>query len=179
LFHQRGLRQGDPLSPMLFILVMDVLNCLIEKASNEGLLQPLAARNIHHRVSLYTDDVVLFLRPVATYLQMAEDLLQLFGSTTGLKTNIQKSSVLPIHCSEEDMTIVQAHLPCEVQEFPCKYLGLPLSLRKLTQVQLQQLIDKIADQLPGWKADLMNRAGRAIQVQHVLTAMMIYVWLLP
>jgi len=175
LFHQRGLRQGDPLSPMLFILVMDVLNCLIEKASNEGLLQPLAARNIHHRVSLYTDDMVLFLRPVATDLQMAEDLLQLFGSTTGLKTNIQKSSVLPIHCSEEDMTIVQAHLPCEVQEFPCKYLGLPLSLRKLTQVQLQQLIDKIADQLPGWKADLMNRAGRAIQVQHVLTAMMIYV----
>ena len=77
------------------------------------------------------------------------------------------------------MTIVQAHLPCEVQEFPCKYLGLPLSIRKLTQVQLQQLIDKIADQLPGWKADLMNRAGRAIQVQHVLTAMMIYVWLLP
>ena len=76
MFHQRGLRQGDPLSPMLFILVMDVLNCLIEKASNEGLLQPLAARNIHHRVSLYTDDVVLFLRPVATDLQMAEDLLQ-------------------------------------------------------------------------------------------------------
>jgi hypothetical protein len=159
---------------MLFILVMDVLNCLVEKASNEGLLQPLATRNIHHRVSLYADDVVLFLRPVATDLQMVEDLLQLFGSATGLKTNIQKSSVLPIQCSEEDMSIVQVHLHCEVQQFPCKYLGLPLSIKKLNRAQLQQLIDKIADQLPGWKAELMNRAGRAIQVQHVLTAMMIY-----
>lgn len=160
---------------MLFILVMDVLNCLIEKANSEGLLQPLATRNIHHRVSLYVDDVVLFLRPVATDLHIVEDLLQLFGAATGLKTNIQKSSVLPIQCSEADLAVVQAHLPCEIQSFPCKYLGLPLSIKKLTKAQLQPIIDKIAGQLPGWKADLLNRAGRAILVQHVLTAMLIYV----
>ena len=74
-YHRRGLRQADPLSPMLFILVMDVLNSLIEKASVEGLLQPLSTRSIHHRVSLYADDVVLFLRPVATDLQMVHALL--------------------------------------------------------------------------------------------------------
>jgi len=99
---------------MLFILVMDVLNCLVEKASSEGLLQPLATRNIHHHVSIYADDVDLFLRPVATDLCMVEDLLQLFGAATGLKTNIQKSSVMPIRCSEEELTVVQAHLPCEI-----------------------------------------------------------------
>ena len=88
LFHRRGLRQGGPLSPMLFILVMDVFNSIVKKANDEGLLQPLAARNIHHRVSLYADDVVLFLRPVATDLHLVEDILRLFGSATGLKTNI-------------------------------------------------------------------------------------------
>jgi len=86
----------------------------------------------------------------------------------------RKSNVLPIHCAEDDMSLIQSLLPCEILEFPCKYLGLPLSIRKLTKEQLQPVIDRIADQLPGWKADLMTRAGRAVQVQYVLTAMTVY-----
>jgi len=97
-------------------------------------------------------------------------ILDLFGDASGLKTNVQKSNVLPIHCSEENMSLVQNLLPCEVLEFPCRCLGLPLSTRKLTRGQF----DRIADQLPGWKADLMTRAGRVVMVQHVLTAMMVY-----
>jgi hypothetical protein len=63
--HQRGLRQGDPLSPMLCILVMDVLGYMVAKAAAVGMLQPLSSRALQHRVSLYADDVVLFLRPEA------------------------------------------------------------------------------------------------------------------
>ena len=51
---------------------------------------------------------------------------------------------------------------------------MPLSLRKLTKEQVQPIIDRIADQLPGWKADLMTRAGRRVLVQSVLTGMLIY-----
>jgi hypothetical protein len=58
--YKRGLRQGDPLSPMLFILVMDVLGYMISKSVEEGLLQPLARRNGKHRISIYADDVVIF-----------------------------------------------------------------------------------------------------------------------
>ena len=68
------------MSPMQFILVMDVLNSLIEKASNEGLLQPLSTRSIHNHVSLYANDVVLFLHPVATDLHLVDDVLQLCGA---------------------------------------------------------------------------------------------------
>jgi hypothetical protein len=59
-------------------------------------------------------------------------------------------------------------------DFRCKYLGVPLSLHKLTRSQIQPIIDRIADQLLGWKADLLTKAGRRIIVQFVLTSMLVY-----
>jgi hypothetical protein len=87
--------------------------------------------------------------------------------------NIAKSSIAPIRCTHDDLNLVQQLLPCRFETFPIKYLGLPLSL-KLSKAQLQPLIDKVADLLPAWKADPMTRAGRATQVQFVLTATVIY-----
>ena len=98
IIHRRGLRQGDPLSPMLFILVMNVLGHMISKAETEGLLMPLSRRALQHRISIYADDVVLFLRPEAEDINLTMGILNLFGEATGLKTNLQKSSVLPIRC---------------------------------------------------------------------------------
>jgi hypothetical protein len=159
---------------MLFILVMDVLGHMISQAADLGLLQPLSSRALQHRISMYADDVVLFLRPEANDIEVTMDILNLFGEASGLKTNVHKSSAFPIRCQQEDIQIIQQHLPCSVAEFPCRYLGLPLSLKKLTRNQIQQIIDRIADLLPGWKSELMSRAGRAVHVQFVMTATLVY-----
>ena len=81
---------------------------------------------------------------------------------------------MPIRCGPEQLAVVSRVLPCEVIDFPCKYLGLPLSIRKLTKADLQPIVDKIADMLPGWKAALMSTAGRAVLVKAVLTAVPVY-----
>jgi hypothetical protein len=112
---------------------MDVLNSIVVKASEEGLLQSLSSRSIQHRLSLYVDDVVIFLRPAAFDIDLMGEILQLSGQASGLKTNIQKSSVAPIQCSATDMETIQQHIPCQIEGFPLKYLGLPLSLKKLTK----------------------------------------------
>jgi hypothetical protein len=172
--HRRGLRQGDPLSPMLFILVMDVLGLLFSRAEHACLLLDLSPRKPLHRVSMYADDVALFLHPSVADIAITLDILHLFGEASGLRNNNQKSNVYPIQCGGVELEMVQDLLPCGISTFPCKYLGLPLSLKNLTKDQVQPIVDRIADQLPGWKADLMTRACRKVQVQHVLTGMLIY-----
>jgi hypothetical protein len=109
---------------------------------------------------MYVDDVVLFLCPTLTDIDLTLSILKLIGDVSGLHNNVQKSNVYPIRCSEEVLLEVQTLMPCEISTFPCRYLGLPLSLHKLTRQQFQPFVDKIADQLPNWKADLMTRAGR-------------------
>jgi len=85
-----------------------------------------------------------------------------------------ESSLTLIQCHEQDIITVQASITCTVQDFPCKYLGLPLAVKKLTKADFYGIIDKIADKLPGWKAAMMNSAGRATLVRAVLTAIPIY-----
>jgi hypothetical protein len=137
--HQRGLWQGDPLSSMLFILVMDVLNFIVTRASGEGLLQSLSSRSIQHRVSLYANDIVIFLQPAASSIDLIVHILHLFGEASGHKTNIQMSSVAPIQCSAIHIETVQQHFPCKIEYFPLKYLVLPLSLKKLTKCDIPPL----------------------------------------
>jgi hypothetical protein len=136
IVHQRGLRQGDPLSPILFILVMDVLSWLVQKALEDKHLQPLSSRQLRHRISLYADDVVLFLKPDAADINLVLDMLRLFGRASGLHTNVQKSNVVPIRCDSQTIVNAKELLPCDFVDFLCKYLGLPLSIKKLTRSQI-------------------------------------------
>jgi hypothetical protein len=153
---------------------MDILSLLVQRALEEGLLQPLSARQLHHRISIYTDDAVIFLRPDLGDINLVLDLLRLFGTASGLKTNVQKSSVVPIRCDDQILNAVKELLPCDFVGFPCKYLGLPLSLTRLIKSQIQNIIDRMSSLLPGWKSELMNRAGHAVHIQFVMTARIIY-----
>ena len=81
---------------------------------------------------------------------------------------------MPIRCATEQLKVILRVMPCEVIDFPCKYLGLPLSVRKVTDVDLQPIMDKIVDMLPGWKAVLMYMAGHVVLVKAVRTAVLLY-----
>jgi hypothetical protein len=118
--------------------------------------------------------VVLFIQPEETDIALTMDILHLFGVASGLKTNLQKSNVLSIRCEEQDFHVVQQQLPCALAVLPCKYLGLPLVITKLKKEHLQPIIDRMVDLLPGWKADLLTRAGRKVHAQFVRTATIIY-----
>jgi mannosylglycoprotein endo-beta-mannosidase len=172
--HFRGLRQGDPLSPMLFILAMEPLQKLLQVAANDGLLSPFNNRAARFRASFYADDAAIFLKPIKDEVTVVAQILQLFGEASGLLTNQSKSAVYPIHCSNLDLSDIMEHFQCPVMTFPCKYLGLPLHLRQLRRVDVQPLIDKLANRLPSWKGKFINRAGRLKLMNSVLSSLPTY-----
>jgi len=131
--HLRGVRQGDSLSPMLFIIAMDVLHKLLAKASTDGVLRPLQIPEIKFHCSLYADDVILFIRPSVHEARAVKHILQIFGDASGLRTNLSKCSVTPIFGGEAALPEIINILGCQVQEFPIRYLGMQLSTKKTSQ----------------------------------------------
>lgn len=101
IHHHRGLRQGNPLSPMLFIIVMDVLSGLIYKAEEQALFTPLLPGTGHHRISFYADDVVILASPGTQEIDFLKSMLNKFDDASVLHTNMMKSSFILIDCSEE------------------------------------------------------------------------------
>jgi hypothetical protein len=174
IWHRRGLRQGDPLSPQLFVLAVDVLGRLINHAAALGVLQRLHPHRHVPAMSLYADDVVLFCHPSHDDTAAVRELLHIFGLASGLRVNYSKSSAALINCTDDDVAAVSAGLGCPVVEMPITYLGIPLTIRRPTRAQMQPTIDRVAAKLPTWKAHLMDKAGRLKLVKSVLSAIPIH-----
>jgi hypothetical protein len=85
--HVRGLRQGDPTSPMLFLVGMEVLTAMVTKAVDGGIFKRLVGIKPLQRISVYADDVVIFLRPEFVELTTIREILRIFGGASGLEVN--------------------------------------------------------------------------------------------
>lgn len=83
---------------------------------------------------------------------MTRVILDIFASAFGLNINPGKCLLLPIECNLHGTACIMNFFPGRLQPFPCKYLGIPLSLRKWTKGDLQPLVDRVAVALPTWKA---------------------------
>jgi hypothetical protein len=173
----KGLRQGDPLSPLLFNLVVDVLSRMLQKAARVGLIRGLGENLVSRGVvSLqYADDTILF---VDKYEEKAENLkwvLNYFDLMSGMRVNYYKSEVVSINIEQrEEIDSFARIFGCSMGEFPIKYLGIPLHHSKLRREDLQSLVDKIIKRIAGWRGKLLTQAGRLILIKTCLASIPVY-----
>jgi hypothetical protein len=123
----RGLRQGDPLSPLLFNMVADALGVMLNKAVSKGhitgVLGDLIPRGISH--IQYADDTVIMIDGSERSITNLKLILYYFEWLSGLKINYHKSEVYVFGVQQGDKELMANMLNC-VLELPLKYLGIPV-----------------------------------------------------
>jgi hypothetical protein len=90
---------------------------------------------------MYADDAVIFTNPKQEDISCIMDILQAFGDATGLRINMQKSTVALIRCADIDIESVLQDFPGPRVNFPMQYFGLPLTLGRLRMVHIQYILD--------------------------------------
>lgn len=123
---------------------------------------------------MYADDAIIFLKPTKRDVANLKDLLARFGQVTGLSTNIQKTSITPISCDGMDLDDILSDFPATRLSFPIKYLGLPLTVRRLRRLDFQPLVDRAASKMSTWNGRNLTQAGRVTLVKSVLSSQPVY-----
>ena len=126
----RGLRQGDPLSPYLFVLGMEVLSILLRRVVVGGFLYGCSFRgnegsvlNISYLV--FANDTMVFCEALEDQMLYLSWVLFRFKTSSGLKINLEKSELIPVG-RLDNVEVLAAKLGCRLGSLPSTYLGLRL-----------------------------------------------------
>jgi len=174
-FHcRRGVRQGDPLSPLLFVLATDLLQSILNKAVQHDLLKlPILAPSLDFPIIQYADDTLIVLEGLAAQLFFLKGVLQSFSDSTGLKINFSKSMMVPINLSNEKLNHLARTFGCATGSFPFTYLGLPMGLSRPKVDDFLPLINKYERRL-NYVSPFLSQAGRLEITNSVLTALLTF-----
>lgn len=171
---KRGVRQGYPLSPLLFVLAAEFLQILINKAANLNLIgAPIPHEENEFPIIQYANDTLLVLQADAKQLFFLKSLLQSFETSTGLKVNYSKSQMIPINVGQEEMQILAGTLGCQIGSFPFTYLGLPMGTTKPRIEDLSPIMDRVERKLAVCSTWL-SFSGRLQMVNSAITPVLTY-----
>ena len=175
----RGLRQGDPLSPYLFVLGMDILSRLVNKAVEGNFLPGCKIGGVREEEELevshllYADDTLLFCKDNPDQLACLSWILMWFAALSGLKINLSKSEIFAIG-ERENIEVLTAELGCKAGSLPTTYLGLPLGASHKSVMIWDTIEERFRRRLATWKRQYISKGGRVTLIRSTLSNLPIY-----
>jgi hypothetical protein len=157
----RGLRQGDPLSPLIFNLAADALDHILTKAKEKGHIKGVVPNPFQGELThlQYADDTVVMVGCDENSIRNLKFLLYCFEWMSGLRINYHKSEVVAFGVDENYQTMIADTLNCKKGRLPMTYLGFPISDKKLKMEAFRGIVDKMRKKLQPWKGRNLTSRG--------------------
>jgi hypothetical protein len=173
---RKGLRQGDPLSPILFNIVVDMLAIMINTAKEDGQVSGLIPHLVDGGFSIlqYADDTIIFLEHDLEKALNMKLVLCIFEQLSGLKINFHKSEIYCFGKAKEVEDEYKHIFGCESSTLPLKYLGIPIHFRELKNGEWKPVEDRFEVKLSSWIRKLLSYGDRLILINSVLTILLMF-----
>jgi len=173
----RGLRQGDPLSPYLFVFCMERLGEMIQEEVRVGRWLPLQVSANGPTIShlFFADDVLLFAKSKPSQERLINNILDDFCSISGLKVSLDKSRVFAsagVTRRRKESITSTTHI--QFTSNLGNYLGFQIHHGRIKKEDFSSIMERVSSKLASWKWRLLNKPGRVTLANSVLTAIPAY-----
>lgn len=174
---ERGLRQGDPLSPYLFLMCAEVFTTLLRKSELEGKIHGVAVARQVPRVShlFFADDTILFIQ---TNTQEADEIMRIIGvyeATSGQRINLDKTEItVSSNIAPDKHKELSNRMGVRDVEKHGKYLGLPTLIGRVKRNIFCGVVEKVSNKLKDWKEKFLSQAGKEVLIKTVIQAIPTY-----
>ncbi|XP_039058744.1 uncharacterized protein LOC120202381 [Hibiscus syriacus] len=158
---KRGLRQGDPLSLILFVLAMNILSKLLNTAAAIGLFgyHP-KCKQIGLTHLTFADDLLIFCKGNLESVIGVTTILKKFYEISGLQLNVAKYDLFAVGISSGNLESILISIGFKHGLLPVRYIGVPLVTRKLNATDCSSFIEKIRSKIHLWSGKHLSYAGR-------------------
>eukprot|EP00253_Pinus_taeda_P031538 PITA_31538 len=171
----RGIRQGDPLSPFLFVIMAEGLGRSITSARIAQQLKGLSFNNSpaysHQQI---VDDNMLFGHPSVQEAHLLKSIPSNFSDASGALINRVKSNFFFFNTLVPTQKAIGRILGFTIASLPSKYLGAPLMASALKHSSWKHLLEKLETRLSLWTYRALNMASRLVLIKAVLHSMPLY-----
>ena len=160
---KKGLRQGDPPSPLLFVIVMEYLTRILKKMSHKQDFEfhyscgPLRLSHL-----AFAADLMLFCKGNIKSITLMMRALKAFSQAYGLEANKDKTAMYFGNVKDDIKQRILEIIGFSKGTFPSRYLGVPISAKRLSVAECDALVDRIIKRIMCWSSRHLSYAARNV-----------------